>query len=124
MGTRFDMLVMQLMIGATDCKNNLLGVLDALEFLLKNNFEPKRTILAGFGFDEEIRYTIKIPALTCSGPQGASNISALLLDRYGKNSVEFIIDEGGSEVKDLYGATFALPGTAEKVCCEMTRGLR
>ena len=45
--------------GATDCKNNLLGVLDALEFLLENNFEPKRTILAGFGFDEEIRYIFK-----------------------------------------------------------------
>jgi hypothetical protein len=46
-------------VGATDCKNNLLGVLDALEFLLENNFEPKRTILAGFGFDEEIRYIFK-----------------------------------------------------------------
>jgi hypothetical protein len=57
----------------------------------------------------------KVLALNRSGPQGASNISALLLDRYGKNSLEFIIDEGGSEVKDLYGATFALPGTAEKV---------
>jgi Gly-Xaa carboxypeptidase len=123
MGKRYDMLVIQLTVGATDCKNNLLGVLDALEFLLQNNFEPKRTILAGFGFDEEIRYPPRIPVLTCSGPQGASNISALLLDRYGKNSVEFIIDEGGSEVKDLYGATFALPGTAEKVRCEMTRGL-
>lgn len=80
-----------------------MGILDALEFLLSQNFEPKRTILAGFGFDEEI-----------SGPQGASHISAFLLERYGKNSLEFIIDEGGSEVKNLYGATFALPGTAEK----------
>jgi Gly-Xaa carboxypeptidase len=48
------------------------------------------------------------------GPQGASNISAFLLDRYGRDSLEFIIDEGGSEVKNIYGATFALPGTAEK----------
>jgi Gly-Xaa carboxypeptidase len=59
--------------------------------------------------------TSEILALNCSGPQGASNISELLLDRYGKNSLEFIIDEGGSEVKNLYGATFAMPGTAEKV---------
>ena len=44
-----------LTLGSTDCKNNLLGILDALEFLLEHNFEPKRTILAGFGFDEEIR---------------------------------------------------------------------
>ena|SRR5579862_1828227 len=50
-----------------------------------------------------------------SGPQGAAHISAHLLERYGKDSFEFIIDEGGSEVKDLYGAIFALPGTAEKV---------
>ena len=45
----------QLTLGATDCKNNLMGILDALEFLLEHDFQPKRTILAGFGFDEEIR---------------------------------------------------------------------
>src|ERR1700759_3254415 len=56
MGKRYQFSLDPLTIGATDCKNNLLGVLDALEFLLENNFEPKRTILAGFGFDEEIRY--------------------------------------------------------------------
>jgi hypothetical protein len=43
--------------GATDCKNNLLGVMEALEFLVANDFKPKRTIVAGFGFDEEIRYS-------------------------------------------------------------------
>jgi Gly-Xaa carboxypeptidase len=40
--------------GSEDCKNNLMGILNALEFLLSQDFEPKRTILAGFGFDEEI----------------------------------------------------------------------
>lgn len=45
-----------LTLGASDCKNNLVGILDALEFLLDHNFNPKRTILAAFGFDEEIRY--------------------------------------------------------------------
>lgn len=50
-----------------------------------------------------------------SGPQGAAYIADHLLGRYGKDSFEFIIDEGGSEVKDEYGTTFALPGTAEKV---------
>ena len=48
--------VIKLTVGANDCKNNLLGILDAFEFLLDHNFEPKRTILAGFGFDEEIRF--------------------------------------------------------------------
>ena len=50
-----------------------------------------------------------------SGPQGAAYIADYLLERYGKDSLEFIIDEGGSEIKDAYGTTFALPGTAEKV---------
>ena len=50
-----------------------------------------------------------------SGPQGASHIADHLLDRYGKDSIEFIIDEGGSEIREMYGTTFALPGTAEKV---------
>ena len=40
--------------GSEDCKNNLMGILNTLEFLLSQDFEPKRTILAGFGFDEEI----------------------------------------------------------------------
>ena len=59
-------------LGATDCKNNLLGVLDALEFLLENNFQPKRTILAGFGFDEEIRYNIS-PLISLQWPQRGSS---------------------------------------------------
>jgi acetylornithine deacetylase/succinyl-diaminopimelate desuccinylase-like protein len=56
MGKRHTTKTTDLTIGATDCKNNLLGILDAFEFLLENNFRPKRTILAGFGFDEEIRF--------------------------------------------------------------------
>jgi Gly-Xaa carboxypeptidase len=104
MGQRYPHKMTYLTTGSSDCKNNLIGILEAFEFLLEHNFEPKRTIIAGFGFDEEI-----------SGPQGASHISQHLLDRYGKNSIEFIIDEGGSEIKNMYGGTFALPGTAEKV---------
>ena len=50
-----------------------------------------------------------------SGFNGAAHISAYLLHQYGKDSIEFIIDEGGSEVKHLYGAIVALPATAEKV---------
>lgn len=49
------------MAGATDCKNSLMGILDALEFLLSQDFEPKRTIVAGFGFDEEISYSLQLP---------------------------------------------------------------
>lgn len=92
-----------------------MGILDALEFLLENDFNPKRTILAGFGFDEEIRlFELRILA-NGSGPQGASHIADHLLDRYGKDSIEFILDEGGNEIREMYGTTFALPAIAEKV---------
>jgi Gly-Xaa carboxypeptidase len=89
--------------GATDCKNNLIGVLEAFEMLLKKGFSPKRTILAGFGFDEEI-----------SGWQGAANIAKHLEEQWGRNSIDLIIDEGGLGIHDIYGVTFALPALGEK----------
>src|SRR5947207_3127463 len=105
---------MGLIAGSNDCKNNLIGILEAFEILLEMGFHPQRRIVAAFGFDEEIR-SCSLQILTCSGPQGANYISRHLLEQYGKDSFEFILDEGGSEIKDLYGGTFALPGTAEKV---------
>lgn len=89
--------------GASDCKNNLIGVLEAFETLLEKDFTPERTILAGFGFDEEI-----------SGPQGAQYISKHLEDTIGKGSIELIVDEGGLGITEVDGATFALPGLGEK----------
>jgi len=52
--------------GAVDCKNELIGVLEAFETLLEMDFTPERTILAGFGFDEEI-----------SGPQGENLLQSI-----------------------------------------------
>lgn len=89
--------------GASDCKNVLIGVLEAFETLLEKDFTPKRTIMAGFGFDEEI-----------SGPQGARFIAQHLQETKGKDSVDLIIDEGGLGIRDMDGATFALPGLGEK----------
>lgn len=89
--------------GACDCKNVVIGVLEAWEILLENGFKPERTLFAGFGFDEEI-----------SGPQGAQYISAHLEEKLGKDSIELIIDEGGLGIRDLYGSIFALPGLGEK----------
>jgi len=31
-----------------------------------------------------------------------------------KNSIEFVTDEGGGEIRDMYGATLASLGTAKK----------
>lgn len=89
--------------GASDCKNNLIGVLEAFETLLSKGFEPQRPLLAGFGFDEEI-----------SGPQGAKFIAAHLEDVWGKNALELIIDEGGIGIQEMYGKTFAMPALSEK----------
>lgn len=89
--------------GATDCKNNLIGVLEAFEALLKKDYSPKRTILAGFGFDEEI-----------GGLHGAAHIAKHLEEQWGRNSIDLIIDEGGLGIKDMYGAKFALPALGEK----------
>jgi len=89
--------------GASDCKNVVIGVLEAFETLLEKDFTPERTIMAGFGFDEEI-----------SGPQGAQFIARHLEETKGKDSIDLIIDEGGLGIKDMNGATFALPGLGEK----------
>ncbi|KAI9743933.1 MAG: hypothetical protein M1818_002667 [Claussenomyces sp. TS43310] len=89
--------------GSSDCKNDMIGVLEAFEVLLEKGFTPKRTMLTGFGFDEEI-----------SGWRGAQHIAHHLEEKLGKNSIELIIDEGGLGIIDLYGATFALPSLGEK----------
>jgi Gly-Xaa carboxypeptidase len=89
--------------GSSDCKNNLVGVLEAFETLLKRGYEPKRTVLAGFGFDEEI-----------SGWQGAQYIAKHLERAWGKGGIELLIDEGGLGIKEAYGAKFALPALGEK----------
>jgi acetylornithine deacetylase/succinyl-diaminopimelate desuccinylase-like protein len=89
--------------GASDCKNNLVGILEAFETLLEKGFTPERSVLAAFGFDEEI-----------SGPQGAKYLAAHIEKARGKDSIELIIDEGGLGFKELYGALFALPAVGEK----------
>ncbi|KAJ3566478.1 hypothetical protein NPX13_g7117 [Xylaria arbuscula] len=88
--------------GSSDCKNSLVGILESVELLLKAGFEPKRTLVLSFGFDEEVQ-----------GPQGAGHLSKALVDRYGKDGAAVIVDEGGG-FADNWGTTFALPGVAEK----------
>lgn len=89
--------------GAVDCKNELIGVLEAFETLLEMDFTPERTILAGFGFDEEI-----------SGHQGAKFIAKYLEETRGKDSIDLIVDEPGLGIQEVDGATFALPALGEK----------
>ncbi|KAL2163956.1 hypothetical protein VTH06DRAFT_3169 [Thermothelomyces fergusii] len=88
--------------GASDCKNQLMATLETLELLLEAGFRPRRTILLSFGFDEE-----------CSGKQGASRLAAFIEERYGKDGIAVIVDEG-SGLEQAWGTVFAKPGTAEK----------
>ncbi|GAB7364154.1 hypothetical protein MBLNU230_g4705t1 [Neophaeotheca triangularis] len=88
--------------GASDCKNQLIAILSTMTALLEGGFEPRRTILLSFGFDEEI-----------SGRQGAGHLAPFLLKRYGKDGIAAIVDEGAT-FEDAWGTTFAKPGVAEK----------
>jgi Gly-Xaa carboxypeptidase len=89
--------------GSSDCKNNLIGILESWETLLEKGITPQRTVIAAFGFDEEI-----------GGYQGASYISRHLEEVWGREGVELIIDEGGGGIKEVYGAELALPALGEK----------
>ncbi|RMZ04036.1 hypothetical protein D0860_06550 [Hortaea werneckii] len=88
--------------GSIDCKNQLIAEMEVLEGLLEAGFEPRRSIVLSFGFDEEI-----------SGTQGAGKLAEFLLQRYGRDGVAALVDEGAGMLK-MWGTNFALPGVGEK----------
>ncbi|KAM6040972.1 N-fatty-acyl-amino acid synthase/hydrolase PM20D1 [Theristicus caerulescens] len=69
--------------GTLDNKNSAIGILQALEFLLRRNYRPRRTFYVGIGHDEEV-----------FGRKGAMKIAALLEARGVKLS--FLLDEGSA----------------------------
>ncbi|KAI1776276.1 carboxypeptidase S [Hypoxylon cercidicola] len=88
--------------GASDCKNNLIGIMEAVELLVEAGFTPKRTLVLSFGFDEEI-----------SGGFGASHLARALINRYGKDGAAIIVDEGTGMVTK-WGSTVAAIAVGEK----------
>lgn len=89
--------------GTVDDKINLISMLESAEKLLKENFQPERTIYFVFGHDEEI------------GGKGAVAIAALLKSR--NVNADLVLDEGGIITKEKVPGTsksIALIGTAEK----------
>lgn len=89
--------------GVSDCKDLLIGLLETIELLLsEDKFDPKRTIILGFGYDEEALGT------------GAFEISKHLISKYGSDSFFQIIDEGNSGLTEYEGNTYILPATGEK----------
>lgn len=89
--------------GAIDDKASVIGILQAVERALSENFTPDRTIYLAFGDDEEV------------GGTGAMAVAALLKKR--GESLAFVLDEGGIIAKGLVpGMTsrVALVGPGEK----------
>jgi Gly-Xaa carboxypeptidase len=89
--------------GASDCKNNLIGVMSTVEFLLEKQWSPKRTIILAFGFDEET-----------GGVRGAAKIAEQLESIWGKGGIELALDEGGMGLTTVGDYVYARPGVAEK----------
>lgn len=88
--------------GASDCKNQLIAIMETVELLLDAGYKPKRSVILSFGFDEEI-----------SGRQGAGHLAPFLFERYGKDGIAAAVDEGATFEK-AWGQTFAKPGVGEK----------
>ncbi len=88
--------------GSSDCKNQLIAIMESMELFIDAGFKPKRTIVLSFGFDEEV-----------SGPQGAGHLAPFLFERYGKDGIAALVDEGNSFTEN-WGSVFAAPGTGEK----------
>jgi carboxypeptidase PM20D1 len=91
--------------GTMDDKISVISILEAVEALLADGFQPRRTIYLAFGHDEEV-----------GGVRGASAIAELLAAR-GPGSFAFVTDEGGAVVRDLIPGvegTVAIVGVAEK----------
>ena len=90
--------------GTLDDKNNVFGILDAVELLLKENYLPGRTVYLAFGHDEEI-----------SGKNGAASIVAHLKKQ--KVELEYVLDEGMLILEDGFPGLdrpLALIGISEK----------
>ncbi|MCI0547746.1 MAG: M20/M25/M40 family metallo-hydrolase, partial [Candidatus Rokubacteria bacterium] len=90
--------------GALDDKGPALSLLEAAEHLLRDGFEPRRTVLIAFGEDEEV-----------GGFEGAARIAATLRERH--VTPEFVLDEGLPITEGVVpgvAAPLALVGLAEK----------
>ncbi|TYJ51654.1 hypothetical protein B9479_007759 [Cryptococcus floricola] len=90
--------------GASDVKPLLIAQWETITHLLSIGFKPRRTIILSHGYDEEEVFARR----------GQGHIAPFLEERYGKDSLLMVIDEGGGTQDDFYGEAFALPGMGEK----------
>jgi carboxypeptidase PM20D1 len=81
-----------------------MAILEAVELLVSQGFEPRRTVYLAFGHDEEL-----------GGFSGAASIAAILKQRAGR--LAFLVDEGGVIAQGLVPQVdrpIALIGVVEK----------
>ena len=90
--------------GTLDDKAAMISILEAVEKLLAEGYEPERTVYLSFGHDEEI-----------SGARGAGTIANTLKER--GIEAEYVLDEGLAITKGMVPMMkkpVALIGTSEK----------
>ncbi|MFO1272358.1 MAG: M20 family peptidase [Rubrivivax sp.] len=90
--------------GTLDDKSCLVTILESVERLLKEGFQPQRTVYLVFGHDEEV-----------GGAQGAQQIVKLLQQR--KVQLDWVVDEGLAVTEGVLPGVakpLALIGLAEK----------
>lgn len=90
--------------GTIDTKSTLMAVMEAVEALVAQGFQPRRGVYLAFGHDEEV-----------GGARGAKAIVSLLQRRGVRFS--YVLDEGGAVVSGrMFGISpsVAAIGTAEK----------
>lgn len=90
--------------GTLDDKNQVIAVMESIEYMISNGHKLNRDIYMAFGFDEEI-----------GGKRGAEKA----VEYFKEKNIRFecAIDEGGSIITDMLDgltAPLALIGTAEK----------
>lgn len=96
--------------GSSDCKNLLIGLMEAMEMIINNNkFIFERTVMFGFGFDEEK-----------SGFDGAKHIGEYLEEYLGPNSIYLLMDEGIPMCLDVMGDYYGMIMTGEKGYTDLT----
>ncbi|XP_042207550.1 N-fatty-acyl-amino acid synthase/hydrolase PM20D1-like [Homarus americanus] len=74
--------------GAIDNKIGVMGIIMALNYLAKTDFQPTRSFYVAFGHDEEVR-----------GADGAGHISQVLQER--GVTLDFLLDEGTPVISGL-----------------------
>lgn len=97
--------------GALDMKNHLMGVLESVETLIEDGFEPERTVYLLFGHNEEI----------VASPDSGALAMARLLQSRGVH-LDSVLDEGGAilpvKVPGVIDKNLAGIGIAEKGYCD------